>query len=47
MVTFNMVVFWLTVLMLFWISSRDEQRVPADGVPRKADTSPPVWEAQP
>ena len=47
MVTFNMVVFWLTVLMLFWISSRDEQRVPADGVPRKADTPPPVWEAQP
>lgn len=29
MVTLNMVVFWSTVLLLFWISSRDRQTVPA------------------
>ncbi|MBM4124707.1 MAG: hypothetical protein FJ246_07115 [Nitrospira sp.] len=29
MVTLNMVVFWLTVLLLFWISSRDRDAVPA------------------
>jgi cytochrome d ubiquinol oxidase subunit I len=28
MVTLNMVVFWLTALFLFWLSSRGEQRVP-------------------
>ncbi|MBI4402288.1 MAG: cytochrome ubiquinol oxidase subunit I [Nitrospirae bacterium] len=28
MVTFNMIVFWLTVLLLFWISSRDRLPVP-------------------
>jgi cytochrome bd ubiquinol oxidase subunit I len=28
MVTLNMVVFWLTALFLFWLSSRGEQCVP-------------------
>ncbi len=28
MVTFNMVVFWFAVLLLFWISRRDEHRIP-------------------
>lgn len=28
MVTLNMIVFWLTALFLFWLSSRGEQRVP-------------------
>ncbi|MFM8552697.1 MAG: cytochrome ubiquinol oxidase subunit I [Nitrospiraceae bacterium] len=32
MVTLNMVVFWLTVLLLFWISSRDRGPVPVKGL---------------
>jgi hypothetical protein len=32
MVTLNMVVFWSTVLLLFWISSRDRQAVPAQAL---------------
>ncbi|MER3421932.1 MAG: hypothetical protein C4293_00560 [Nitrospiraceae bacterium] len=32
MVTLNMVVFWLATLLLFWISSRDEQRFPLERV---------------
>ncbi|HJU04514.1 MAG TPA: cytochrome ubiquinol oxidase subunit I [Nitrospiraceae bacterium] len=37
MVTLNMVVFWLAVLFLFWISRRDEHRVPL--MARAADHS--------
>lgn len=32
MVTLNMVVFWLTVLLLFWISSRDRRTVSVAGL---------------
>ncbi|MDE3242294.1 MAG: cytochrome ubiquinol oxidase subunit I [Nitrospirota bacterium] len=49
MVTLNMVVFWLTVLLLFWISSRDRRTVPVTGlIPHdRAPMLPGAREAQP
>ncbi|WP_447973401.1 cytochrome ubiquinol oxidase subunit I [Nitrospira sp. Kam-Ns4a] len=50
MVTLNMVVFWLAVLALFWISGRERQPVPAAGEATSdecAFVSPASREAQP
>lgn len=49
MVTLNMVVFWLTVLLLFWISSRDRRAVPVTGlIPQnRRPILPEAREAQP
>jgi cytochrome d ubiquinol oxidase subunit I len=48
MVTLNMVVFWLTVLLLFWISSRDRQAVPVISLaPAEGALPSGAQEAQP
>jgi cytochrome bd-type quinol oxidase subunit 1 len=49
MVTLNMVVFWLTALFLFWLSSRGDQRVPLmeRGSVDRALLHPTSEEAQP
>jgi len=49
MVTLNMVVFWLTVLLLFWISSRGRETAPAAGLVERAREPmlPGSREAQP
>jgi cytochrome bd-type quinol oxidase subunit 1 len=39
MVTLNMVVFWATVLLLFWISSRDRQSVPTSALTSDDDSA--------
>jgi hypothetical protein len=48
-VTLNMVVFWLTALFLFWLSSRGDQRVPLmeRGSVDRALLHPTSEEAQP
>lgn len=50
MVTLNMVVFWLAVLFLFWLSSREGRMVPVAGTLSPADRAlvpPPPQEVQP
>jgi cytochrome bd-type quinol oxidase subunit 1 len=50
MVTLNMVVFWVAVLVLFWISSRDHGAVPLVSLASEGDSSvlpPSSREAQP
>lgn len=44
MVTLNMLVFWLTVLLLFWISSRDQAAIslPVHASDEGADVLPPA-----
>lgn len=50
MVTFNMVVFWLAVLFLFWLSSREGRTVPVTGALSPTEGAlvpPPPQEVQP
>jgi len=49
MVTINMVVFWMTALLLFWLSSRDQRPLPEmDVAPESQPLFPPTpQEAQP
>jgi hypothetical protein len=49
MVTVNMVVFWMTALLLFWLSSRDQRPLPdMDAAVENQPLFPPTsQEAQP